>query len=186
MKKIFAIALVIVMMAAISIPAFAADFVGNADGAVGGSTTVRYGVDQTYTVSIPETITLNTPVGDTGKKSGTGDITVSDVCIPANRTLRLTVNSSITPSGNWVLTEVAEEDQSLTGAADVQYVISGVQKKQETVTATYDSIVKNGTVLSVASAIAFEAETTTLTFIANKTMQVAKYEDNLTFTVTII
>ena len=181
MKKIFALALVIVMMAAISIPAFAEDpnYVSTLDATqMESATTVKYGVTQTYTVTIPSEISLN-KAEDDGKKSGTGNIVVSDVCIPANAKLTLTVDSSKTANGDWVLVDVAGQAQN------VVYTISGVQKQKDKGDITYASIAKKGTLLVVDSAVAFEAATTTLTFLANKTMQVANYEDKLTFSVSI-
>ena len=177
MKKIFAIALVIVMMAAISIPAFAANVNHNGNenavNAYESATTIEYGVKQSYTVSIPDTITLGTD------RTGTGTITVSDAYIANNKTLKLSVTSQDTPEGNWVLKDIGG-----TGAADVKYTISSTQKQGE-VTNVIGEIAKGGTILTVSSAVTFVAADAELTFVADPTMQVATFQDHLTFTVTI-
>ena len=178
MKKIFALILVIVMTVAISVPAFAE--VGTADEtSLSSSTTVKYGVDQTYTVTIPAEVVLDT-LEDDGKKSGTTNIEVSNVCIPANKSLTLKVTSSKSAEGAWQLV-----DTGSTGASPVEYTISGVQKQEGKDNVTYDSIAKGGAVVVVTSAVAFKTATTTLNFLANKTMQVAQFEDTLTFSVTV-
>ena len=187
MKKIFAIALVIVMMAAISIPAFAAnvdhDGNENAVNAYESATTIEYGVKQSYTVSIPETIVLDKSEAD-GKRSGTGAIVVSDAYIAANVDLVLSVTSAKTDKetdARWLL-----KDSKDTGATDVEYTITSVQTQGDAEAITYDKVAKEGTILSVGSAVAFEDATATLTFLADKTMQVTTYEDKLTFTVNIV
>lgn len=186
MKKIFAIALVIVMMAAISVPVFAAVIDHEGDEAVeksfSSATTIEYGVKQSYTVSIPDRIVLDTAEDD-GKRSGEGEIVVSDAFIAANADLVLSVTSAITSkdtNANWLL-----KDTKGTGAADVKYTISSVQE-QDGQTTNHGTVEKEGTVLSVGSAVDFKDATATLTFLADKTMQVTTYEDQLTFTVNIV
>ena len=180
MKKIFALILAIVMTVAISVPVFAADFVDTLDAtSMSGATTVKYGVDQTYTITIPAEVSLLTDAGE-GKKSGTADIVVSEVCIPANKDLTLTMTSSKSADGNWTLVDVDG-----TGAEPVVYTVSGVQAQAGKDNITYASIVKGGALLVVDSAVAFQPATTTLTFVANKTMQVTHYEDTLTFSVAV-
>jgi len=178
MKKIFALILAIVMTVAISVPVFAEVGTDDETG-LSSSTTVKYGVDQTYTVTIPAEVSLTTPEAE-GKKSGTTDIVVSEVCIPANRALTLTVTSSKSANGAWQLV-----DTKGTGASPVNYTISGVQKQSGKDNVTYASIAKGGAVVVVDSAVAFQPATTTLTFLADKTMQVTDYEDTLTFSVSV-
>ena len=52
MKKLFALILAVVMIATMSVTAFAAN-------TTGGSTEVKFNVDPTYTVTIPATVELN-------------------------------------------------------------------------------------------------------------------------------
>ena len=185
MKKIFAIALVIVMMAAISIPAFAA--VQNHEGdeaaekSFSSATTIEYGVKQSYTVQIPDRIVLDTPELD-GKRSGTGTISVIDAYIANDKTLKLSVTSETTSketNAKWLLV-----DSGTSGANPVEYTISSTQKQGDATNVIGD-IAKGGTILTVGSAVAFVKADAELTFLANKTMQVATFEDKLTFTVTI-
>lgn len=178
MKKIFALILAIVMTVAISVPVFAET--GKADETnMASSTVVKYGVDQVYTVTIPAEVSLTTDAGE-GKKSGEAEISVSEVCIPADRNLTLKVTSSKTAEGAWQLV-----DTGTSGAAPVIYTISGVQEQEGKDDITYASIAKNGAVIVVDSAVDFKTATTTLTFVANKTMQVAQFEDTLTFSVIV-
>lgn len=169
MKKIFAIALVIVMMAAISVPAFAAELTGNAEATLGQTTHITYGVDQTYTVTIPETITI-----DKTNRTGSGDVTVDKVCIPAGKNIKISVTSATEPTSpnKW---ELKDSAASGTKAANVGYSI------------TVDSteLSRGDTFLTAASAVSFTAVTKKLNIAVNPTMQVATYEDYLTFSVAI-
>ena len=175
MKKIFALALVIVMMAAISVPAFAAEtsFSGNLNETYENQTKIEYGVQQTYTVVIPDLITINSNL------EGSCPVKVQDVCIPANLKIKLSVSSENVNANNdklWQLEEQVAVDATATGAQPVPYTVK---------TATIANIERGGQFMEAASAVTFNAVTETLLIQVNKTMQVATYEDYLTFIVSI-
>ena len=170
MKKIFAIALVIVMMAAISIPAFAAEVVGSDTGALSNKTEIEYGVDQTYTVTIPDKIDIDV------NRNGTGTVKVENACIPAGTKIKVSVNSDNTPANDsqntWELWDAAT---SGTKAQPVGYTIS----------VDSQALTRGATFLQAPSAVTFTAVEKTLNIAVNKTMQVATYKDFLTFSVAI-
>ena len=172
MKKIFALALVIVMMAAISIPAFAEEvatntITGNAGDTYADQTYVSYGVDQTYTVVIPAAIEVNKST-----LKAECPVKIMDVCIPANQKIKLSVTSKNEPDGDnvWQL-----EEKGATGATPVPYTVANSTK----------DIVRGGEFMTADSAVNFTAVTETLTLTVSKTMQVAIFEDYLTFSVAI-
>ena len=171
MKKIFALILAIVMTVAISVPVFAEDtsFSSDDTGVVTPTTKIEYGVDQTYTITIPASVTINRST-----RQGEAKITVSDVCIPAGTNIKVSVTSSVEPTSpnKWEL-----QDAATTGskAANVGY----------TVKVDGSEIERGATFLTAASAVTFTATSKTLAIEVNKTMQVANYEDYLTFSVAI-
>ena len=69
MKKLFALILAVVMIATMSVTAFAAN-------TTGGSTEVKFTVDPTYTVTIPATVELN-KVEDNGTVTYENDYTLT-------------------------------------------------------------------------------------------------------------
>ena len=83
MKKLLAIVLAALMIAACSVTAFAAD-----------TTTVTYEVQPTYTVSIPASVTL-------GDAAVTADVTASDVILESGKKIKVELTSaSNTASGS--------------------------------------------------------------------------------------
>ena len=100
MKKLLAIVLAVLMIAACSVTAFAAD-----------TTTVTYEVQPTYTVSIPASVTLS-------DADVTADITASDVVIEngSQITVKLTAASN-TASGSTF--------NAKNGDSTVTYTITG-------------------------------------------------------------
>lgn len=79
MRKLIAIALCLCSLLSMSTGAFAATI--NEDGAQSSTTTVTYGVESSYTVTIPDSITLD--------NNGEGDINISiaNVLLPSGRYL---------------------------------------------------------------------------------------------------
>lgn len=69
MKKIFALILAVVMLASMSVTAFAAN-------TEGGSTELSFNVDPTYTITIPATVELN-KVEDNGTVTYENDYTLT-------------------------------------------------------------------------------------------------------------
>ena len=175
MKKIFALILAIVMMAAISVPVFAdTDYKDSEDSVDFTNTTkVTYGVDQTYTVTIPESITV-----DKVTLKGKAVITASEVYIPAGAYIKVSVTSKNTPTG---------QTDGVTNAWELKATAgSTADPVGYTVTEGESNVLARGDIfLTAASAATFEAVNKTLNIQVNKTMQVAVYEDYLTFSVAI-
>ena len=100
MKKIFALALAIVMMMAIALPTFAAvnsEKYGDVDGDDAAASQIysdnmllEYGVSQTYTVTIPADITFENTAD---KLKAERTVSVSDVIIAGNEYIKVDVMS---------------------------------------------------------------------------------------------
>ena len=100
MKKLLAIILAALMIAACSVTAFAAD-----------TTTVTYEVQPTYTVSIPASVTL-------GDAAVTADVTASDVILESGKKIKVELTSaSNTASGSTF--------NAKNGDSTVTYTITG-------------------------------------------------------------
>ena len=114
MKKILALVLAIVMMASMSVVAFATETQTNVLDAAGnvGGTEIAYTTSQAYTVSIPANFTLaaNTPVEKT--------VTVSNYLLAKGATLTISITSENIADGNWVLQ-----------AANADNVVYSIEKK---------------------------------------------------------
>lgn len=78
MKKIIALAIAIVMMAALAVPAFAAWTDDRS------STTVNYSVGESYTITVPASVSVD---------GEAGTITAAEVNLLANRQVTVTVAS---------------------------------------------------------------------------------------------
>ena len=188
MKKIIALALALVMMAAIAVPVFAASESFTADATLTNQTTVKYGVSQTYTVTIPETITIS------DAQATTAEVSASNVKIAGDKSLRLVVSSTQYDDENdtWVLIDQNKnEDVSISDPVD--YMITYPVTVDETTT---DTDVVSGTtqILVVSSKVVYDDETgdpignsgaVTLKFTTEGTSQVGDFQDKLTFSVTI-
>ena len=197
MKKIIALVVAILMIAAMAVPAFAAEVVQGdnalkAETVLGNGTTVIYGSSQKYEVTIPETINFNNGSVDTDEESPTkgiitvdGTLTISKYSIAADKTL--TVSMAPRAVGNyqeanqaedkgWFLYEIGDEK---TGANDVEYYVA-VNDGQTTKT------VKRGDVVASASTkTTTDDVTVTLIFTTYGTSQVASFTDNISYTVKI-
>ena len=175
MKKILAIALAVLMLAALAVPAFAVDDVtikqdstleGGAK-VTGTVTPVTYGVKQTYTITLPSAIEFGY---DT---TATSSITAKEVVITGNLSLQIYVASD----NNFKM--VAD------GCDAVPYVMSA---KVGDTTTEFKTDNHSAVVLEVAASkeAAKAAEgTAELTFTTPGTSQAGDYEDNLTFTIEI-
>ena len=179
MKKIIAIVLAIVMMAAISVPAFAAEQVSTFEKGETGSMTVSYGIDESYTIGIPADIDFRTQDTFTNQ-----EVTASDVIIAAGKTLTVSVTSTYTWKMNpdvasntavpYKVTYKLNDDQEATLTT-----IDGAA--QETPSAT-------AVVLTAQPAEGLEDPvdvTTTMTFTCDGTSQAGSFSDTLTFTVAV-
>ena len=105
MKKLFALVLTFVLMATLSVPAFAAN-------TTGGSTQVSFNVDPTYTVIIPATVELN--------KVGADDAVTyeNDYTITAQAGVRLKKGETI------VVTVSGDYEMTTTEGATLAYTIT--------------------------------------------------------------
>jgi len=179
MKKIFALILAIAMMASMSVVVFAAENatdVGMAntdsDGKLAGGTTLTYGVDQTYTITIPADQTFAKNGEATGAQAfkATADIVASDVKIKGNQTLTV----SITSANGWELVDTYEDSDDVVYTAHV---------------GTGEALANNAAVLEVTieddTPVTGADKTSTLNFYTAGTAQVGNYQDQLTFTVAI-
>lgn len=90
MKKIIALVIAILMMAAIAVPAFALD-----QNTTAGNVTVTYGVSDKYTVNIPSDVEL----GNKDAAVETSGVSASDVALTAGKKLTVTVAST----NGWVV-----------------------------------------------------------------------------------
>ena len=180
MKKIIAIALVIFMMAAMAVPAFAASFVDDVVENAGG-TTITYGATQAYTVTVPADFSL---AANTDTKA---NISVSNYMIATTKTLKISVNSVNAEGDTWKLVEYVAEGAQSTNAAPVPYTI----KVGETpiLPNTQDDLTR-AVVLTLDTAsngngAAGEEVSSELTFNTAGTSQVAVFKDTITFSVAI-
>ena len=182
MKKIIALALALVMMAAIAVPAFADVPVSTIDNGKGGNTTlVEYGVTQSYWVTIPEKVTFN---GFTA----TADISAENVIIAGGTSLRVTVAS----------TNYRQADPGAEPAVTASWVLKDKDQKSDPV----DYMIKVGElevvsgvteVLTVVSDVVYSDQgapignsgEATLSFSTKGTSQVGTYQDSLTFSASV-
>lgn len=161
MKKVFTLMMAFAMMLALSVPAFAAEAtVNEVSTDKTGQMTATLTQDQSYTVTIPDTITA-------AKQDATPtavSISASNVFIDANQTLKVTVASG----KGWKL-----KDEK---GGEFGYAL----KVGESVSALAD----NGEVLSVGAG----TQTGSASLTAQLTEEVTKsgtFTDTLTFTVNV-
>ena len=193
MKKILALVLAIIMMAAIAVPAFAEDpvredrtqvenFVGDADNTetVSPDVKVTYGVAQTYTLSIPADVALEDYTNQGGNDTNlnnlraTASIGATNVKINGKETLTVTATSK----NSWKL--VDENGKSTA----VDYAL-----KMSATESNYAALVDN-TVLTVATptgnnGIVGNTGTSHLEFTSKGTAQEGIFSDIITFNVVI-
>ena len=188
MKKIIAIALVIFMMAAMAVPAFAEEGESTIstksttlkdDEATVGGTKITYGASQAYTVTIPVTISLDGGSAEAG-------ISISNYSLSKKKVLNIYINSSMAEANytnktdeKWYLFE----DGTETGATDVEYQVY-VKGKNE---APNTLIPRNGTTVIISANTVENANdvTETLVFTTAGTSQVASFTDTISFTAKI-
>ena len=105
MKKLFALILAVVMIATMSVTAFAAN-------TTGGSTKISFNVDPTYTITIPPTVELQ-KVEDNGTVTYENDYTIG-----ANAGVRLKKNQYIE------VTVASDFEMTTTEGATLDYTIT--------------------------------------------------------------
>ena len=122
MKKLFALILAVVMIATMSVTAFAAN-------TTGGSTEVKFNVDPTYTVTIPATVELN-------KVDAEGVVTYeNDYTLTAQAGVRL-------KKGEYIEVTVASDfEMTTTEGATLDYAITagGASVANNGVVAEFDT-----------------------------------------------
>ena len=181
MKKFIALALVIIMMAAIAVPAMAADKTVDQDSTGTDrtpTTLVTFGVTDGYTVTVPATVEFGTNLFT--------ETTVSaeDVIIPGNKVLQVKIASDTT-AGKTAFTMVATN-----GSDPVEYKVSTSFDFENGTYAEATDVCTNGTVvLEVVSNQTDDednvtlAKSATLYFGTPGTNQSGDYSDTLTFSV---
>lgn len=99
MKKFIALAIAILMMAALAVPAFAAITEETPDGQ--GTVTVSYGATDAYTITIPTSITL----GDKGVEGAAQVVSAAGVVLTAGKKLTVSVASA----NDWAVKNTAQD-----------------------------------------------------------------------------
>lgn len=186
MKKIFALILAIVMIASMSVVAFAASESTKADqkqtgtgdedaGLLPGGTVLSYGVDEAYEVLIPadQKFTKNDAAGGDVNKAfkATAEISVSGVKVAGNEKFVI----SIASANDFYLKD------SFHASSDVQYTAYA------TVEDTTTQLSNNGAIFDVASTtdVAGGEGSAELNFYTKGTGQEGNYVDTLTFIVSM-
>ena len=200
MKKIFALALAIVMMMAIALPVFAAAesakySYGNVDVSdapasqrYNDATELKYGVSQTYTVVIPEDIAFNS-------QTLTAERTVSilDAVIAGNEKIKVNVVSKhgwqMVDYQDGTIDAITEENPA--GPSDAVNYWYGVDAAVEEGTYTIgDEFEGTGPIIDEApvagnNGLKGRDKTVTLYFGTRGTAQEGTYKDYLTFVVDV-
>ena len=159
MKKLFALILTVVMIASMSVTAFAAE-IGPGANASQGSTEVSFKVDPTYIVTIPATVTLN-KVEDNGTVTYENDYTLT-----AQAGVRL-------KKGEYIEVTVASDyEMTTTEGATLDYTIT------KDAASLVDSIVAEFDTDKAA-------QSTTIHIAANDPDYAGVYKDTVIFTVAV-
>lgn len=163
MKKFLALLLCFCTLASLSTGAFAAEITQS--GAQNGHSTVRYGVDVGYTVTIPETVALNT------EGIGTANISIANAMLPSGSALNVSITGDSYSVGSWHLTNVDNADDKLS------YIITSDNKAEYFADG-------NLVLTAVAGEIPHSSKTKVLDFeILSNLNKAGSYNDTLTFTV---
>ena len=189
MKKILAIALAALMIAAMAVPAFADNIelssdVGATFDGEGQQTVIKYGVSESYTVTIPAELTLD-PTEATDMV-----IAASKVKIAGNKQLEVKISSTqYNKNGDnkWTLVDTNEVDDAPV-SDDVIYFIkkdSVDVVSASTVVLTVESIAQGTTGDTSSNSIEGNEGSVTLKLSTPGTAQVGNYEDKLTISVAI-
>lgn len=105
MRKLIALATCLCLLLSLGANTFAAEITIN--GTQSTTTTVTYGVETSYVITVPDTVSMN--------EDGYGEAqySVTNVCIPSGSTLMITVNSNNAADGKWYLTNTADVSSKL-------------------------------------------------------------------------
>ena len=198
MKKIIALALAILMMAAIALPAMADDDVTEPVIATDlanqvdktAQTQVTFGVTDRYTVTVPSVVAFGTDL------SKTATISATDVVVAADQKLQVKIASATAYDydGEGENEAVAKEawtlvETSQNGSAAVAYKVAlAADTEEEEATA----LINDDVVLTVVSnqtdgqGTVTRALSATLYFSTDGTTQSGSYADVLTFTTAVV
>lgn len=194
MRKIVALAIALVMIIALSVPAFAEDYVSNKD-IDSVNTTLIYGVSQSYLVSIPSKIVFEPIEGESGL-GALAEVGAKDIHIAGDESLNIAIASShetVTPGENgadptrqwWMKDTNLKEDGVTPASVPVRY--SAVIPEGSESVKLYNG--KN--ILSVdaptgdAGTVSDASGEVTITFSTAGTAQNGAYQDILTFFVSV-
>lgn len=166
MKKILSLALALVFMFALAIPAFAADPATLNSASSSKDVTATYNVGEGYTVTIPSGITFS------AEKTANETVTVSNVYINANKKVVVTLKAA----GEDTAFELKYDNDALTYTVKTNL---GNGDATTAIAATGGTVVEvnAGTVTGATAALAFQ--------ITEDAIYQGEYTDTLTFSVTV-
>ena len=177
MKKIIALVVAVLMMAAIAVPAFAAwDTEFNTVGA-GNTTEVIFGVTEGYTIKIPQTVNFE-------GLAASATIVASSVKIPGNKALQVTVSSTqydkgedeaVSTDDTWVLEDRGDASD------DVPYMITVGGNNVVSGSTIVLEVLSSDTLTDLDDVTSGTTKSATLSFTTEGTSQVGDYRDVLTF-----
>ena len=194
MKKIIALVVAVLMMAAIAVPAFAegetvaTSQINNNTNA--GTAEVTFGFDEAYIVSIPQTIAFGTNL------EASAVITATGVKIAGNKTLQVTVSSTnyvpavkdgeeVTEAAKWQMIDQNKDGQGNPASDNVPYMIA-VNTTEVVSGSTVVLEVSSGDDLTIQNdKLSGTTKSATLNFSTLGTSQVGRYKDTLTFTTVV-
>lgn len=167
MKKIISGILCLVMMLSTNIPTFAAEI--NMNNSQTTETTVVYGPDSEYTVTIPESIIIPYNKG----KGDSTTITVSASNVMINDGNNLNVSISGQTDSKWKLTNIADNNNN------IEYIIGTTENGND--------IIENSNILTVSAGDYWNsAKSATLYLTVNEdASNTGNYTGIITFTVSI-
>lgn len=158
MKKIISLALAVMMIATMSVTAFAATIENGT-----GTVEVTYGVSESYTVTIPADITL------TANQESDMEISASDVVIPYGNELTVSISSTNYTDSKWYLVEAANTANKL------EYSVKNGE----------NAVASGDTILTVAAGTAENQTVNLTTKLVGTATHSGTYKDTLTFSVSV-
>lgn len=165
MKKSLSLILALLLTLVMAAPAWADDVSISAEGDIQGGTTLTYEVDPSFTVTIPDAVSLS-------KADGTGSSTVkvsAGVLIPFGEVLTVKVSSAQYGDSSFRLKTAVTDDY-------LKYTIK--------LGAATEALANNATVLTISEKNAADT-TVTLNYAAETPTKSGEYTDKLTFTVAV-
>ncbi|MDO5141857.1 MAG: hypothetical protein Q4D31_02430 [Eubacteriales bacterium] len=169
-RKLIAMTLTLALAQAMAVPAFAAEgTVSQTDSSKTTNTTVEYTVKETYTVTIPQSVNLETLTHEQA-------ISATDVVINEGNELKVTLSSANYSTG-FRMKNIAV---SSVGNADTDFLAYTIQKGSP----ASEAVTNGGEVLTVKAGTETGSETLTYNT-TGKAKKAGIYQDTLTFTVSV-